>query len=157
MYASHAKHRLTTALAGLLIAGSGLLAATSASAADPQPGTGPAAGKPSTTAQAPAKGTTSANGTTGSTAAAPAAPAQVAAEPKGRVVSRLPLSIRARATTQSGYLGSFPSGAVIYLHCKVTGQNVDGNNRWYLLGNGHPGYVAARYVQNLSTVPWCAN
>jgi hypothetical protein len=152
MYSAHAKHRVTTALAGLLIAGSGLLAATSASAADPQPGTRPA----TTAAPAPAKGTTSANGTTGPTAGVPAtAPAQVAGEPKGRVVSRLPLSIRARATTQSGYLGSFPSGAVIYLHCKVTGQNVAGNNRWYLLGNGHPGYVAARYVQNLSTVPWC--
>jgi hypothetical protein len=155
MYSAHAKHRLTATLAGLLIAGTGLLAATSASAADPRPGTGPATGTSSGTA-APATGGTSAHGATGTTAAAPSTtPAQAAAEPKGKVVSRLPLSIRARATTQSGYLGSFPSGAVIYLHCKVTGQNVDGNNRWYLLGNGHPGYVAARYVSNLSTVPWC--
>lgn len=38
---------------------------------------------------------------------------------------------------------------------KVVGQNVDGNNLWCLLGNGRPGYVAARYVQNLGAVPSC--
>ena len=142
MYSAHAKHRVTTALAGLAdrrfgAAGRHLRLRLG----------GPAAGRPGSSTGT--SGGTSANGTTGGTAA------PAAAEPKGRVVSQLPLSIRSRATTQSDYLGSFPSGAVISLHCKVIGQNVDGNNRWYLLGNGRPGYVAARYVQNLSTVPWC--
>ena len=46
-------------------------------------------------------------------------------------------------------------GTIIPLYCKVRGQNVDGNNVWYLLGGSRPGYVAARYVKNLSPVPYC--
>jgi hypothetical protein len=148
MYSAHAKHRVTTAIAGLLIAGSGLLAAATSSAADSQPAAGTGSGTSTTSASAPA----AAPGTTASPAKLPA---QAAAEPRGRVISRLPLSIRERATSDSRYLGAFPSGAVISLHCKVVGQKVEGNNLWYQLGNGHPGYVAARYVQNLSAVPYC--
>lgn len=97
---------------------------------------------------------------TGSAALASAAQAKPAAaakvvEPKGRVVSRTSLLIRQKPTTQSKQLGSFPSGAVIALHCKKVGQNVDGNKLWYLLGNGKPGWVSARYVQNLSPVAYC--
>jgi hypothetical protein len=134
MRAVHTMGRISGALAGLLIAGSGMLTATPATA----DGTG--------TAAVPATAAVS----------APAHAAPAATEPQGRVVSRLTLSIRERPTTNSGYLGGIQPGAVIYLHCKVTGSNVDGNNIWYLLGNGRPGYVAARYVQNLSPVPRCA-
>jgi hypothetical protein len=125
MYASHARRRITGALVGLVIAGTGVLATTS----------------PAVAADATGKGAV--------------AQTTKAAEPTGRVVSRLPLSIRQKPTTNSRYLGSFKPGTVIRLHCKVVGQNVDGNKLWYLLGNGRPGYVAARYVQNLSYVPYC--
>jgi hypothetical protein len=139
MYSAHARYRVTTGIAGLLIAGSGLLAATSAyAAAQPRPAV-------------PADSAAS--------AAAPASAGQqtqATAEPRGRVVSRLPLTIREKATSASRSLGTFQPGTVIWLHCKVVGQNVDGNKLWYRLGNGRPGYVAARYVQNLSAVPYCA-
>jgi hypothetical protein len=87
--------------------------------------------------------------------ATPEASAPVAALPKGKVISRLPLSIRERPTTNSRYLGSFQPGTIITLYCKSRGQNVDGNNLWYLLGGSKPGWVSARYVKNLSPVSYC--
>lgn len=85
----------------------------------------------------------------------PEASVSVAALPKGKVVSRLPLSIRERPTSASRFLGSYQPGTVITLSCKVHGQNVEGNDLWYLLGGSKPGWVAARYVQNLSPVAYC--
>ncbi|RDG35520.1 SH3 domain-containing protein, partial [Streptomyces corynorhini] len=74
---------------------------------------------------------------------------------KGKVVSRLPLHIRERATADSRSLGVLQPGAVVSLSCKVHGQNVGGNDLWYRLGDGRGGYVAARYVQNLAPVAYC--
>ncbi|MER5988443.1 SH3 domain-containing protein [Streptomyces sp. NPDC001787] len=129
MRVPHAGHRITSVLVGILLAGTALAAPSVA--AGHHTGT---AGSPAQTAEA----------------AAPAA------EPEGQVVSRTALHVREEPNTRSRVLGSLPPGAVIRLHCKVVGENVDGNNRWYLLGSGRPGYVSARYVRNLSTVPWCA-
>jgi hypothetical protein len=85
-----------------------------------------------------------------------AAPAAAAAEmPTGKVVSRLTLSVRAEPTSKSTYLGGFAPGTVIPLYCKTHGQKVDGNDLWYLLGGSKPGWVAARYVKNLSPVAYC--
>lgn len=98
-----------------------------------------------------------ANGQAGSQAAAQSgaqSAAQAAASVKGKVVSTVPLRIRASATTNSADLGSYAPGAVINLKCKVNGQTVDGNPRWYKLAD-RTGWVAARYVQNLAAVPWC--
>ncbi|WP_329454689.1 SH3 domain-containing protein [Streptomyces sp. NBC_01497] len=130
MHASRVGRRVATTLAGILIAGTAALAAAPANAASPVP-----SGDAAPVAAQPAKGT--------------------ASEPRGRVVSRLTLSIRERATTNSRYLGGLAPGSIVYLSCKVHGQNVDGNDLWYKLGNGRPGYVAARYVQNLSPVSYC--
>ncbi|MFE4060872.1 SH3 domain-containing protein [Streptomyces sp. NPDC059096] len=132
MSALRIKSRLAAALAVFTLAGSAALAATPATATPAPPAASPASQQ-----QGPA-----------------AAPAPTA-EPKGRVVSRLTLSIRERPTTNSGYLGGLRPGTVVALSCKVVGQNVDGNDLWYLLGGGRPGYVAARYVENLSPVPYC--
>ncbi len=85
----------------------------------------------------------------------PAPVAAKAAEPTGKVVSRTNLSIREQPTASSKFLGSIRPGTVIALHCKKNGQNVDGNHLWYMLGNGKPGYVSARYVKNLAAVPYC--
>ncbi|MEV6669053.1 SH3 domain-containing protein [Streptomyces sp. NPDC051162] len=87
-----------------------------------------------------------------SQAGAPAAPAAVA--PKGKVVSRLPLSIREQPKSASTFLGALKPGTVVELSCKKHGQNIAGNDLWYLLAS-KPGYVAARYVENLSPVPLC--
>ncbi|MFI6698246.1 SH3 domain-containing protein [Streptomyces sp. NPDC050509] len=144
MSALRIKSHLAAALAVLALAGSAALAATPATAT-------PASATP---ASATPASVTPASAVPASPAPPVAAPAP-AAEPKGRVVSRLTLSIRERPTANSGYLGGIQPGTVIALSCKVVGQNVDGNNLWYLLGNGRPGYVAARYVENLSPVPYC--
>ncbi|MEV7422447.1 MULTISPECIES: SH3 domain-containing protein [unclassified Streptomyces] len=125
MHKLRINHRVTAVLAAALIAGSGALAATPA-LADGTPDTA-----------------------TGLVAAAPAA------LPKGKVVSRLPLHIRERATSGSPSLGVLQPGAVVPLSCKVRGENVDGNDLWYRLGDGWTGYVAARYVQNLAPVDFC--
>lgn len=72
----------------------------------------------------------------------------------GRVVSNLPLRIRSRATTASAELGSYAPRTIVHIRCKVNGQDVDGNPRWYKLSD-RSGWVAARYVQNLGNVRWC--
>lgn len=72
----------------------------------------------------------------------------------GQVVSNLPLRIRALATTDSASLGNYAPGAIVHISCKVNGQNVDGNPRWYKLSD-RSGWLAARYVVNLGVVPWC--
>ncbi|MFJ7995750.1 SH3 domain-containing protein [Streptomyces sp. NPDC096310] len=144
MSALRVKSRLAAALAVLTLAGSAALAATPATATPAPPAASTESQK-----QEPATG----RAPTG--ASGPAAAPAPAAEPKGRVVSRLTLSIRERPTSNSGYLGGIRPGTVIALSCKVVGQNVDGNDLWYLLGDGRPGYVAARYVENLSPVPYC--
>lgn len=107
--------------------------------------------------QSGTQSTQQANGQAGSQAAAQSgaqSAAQAAASVKGKVVSTVPLRIRASATTNSADLGSYAPGAVINLKCKVNGQTVDGNPRWYKLAD-RTGWVAARYVQNLAAVPWC--
>ncbi|WP_333766754.1 SH3 domain-containing protein [Streptomyces sp. IBSBF 2435] len=101
-------------------------------------------------------GSAPAGASTAGPAPAPASVSSVraAAYVEGKVVSNLPLTIRSEATTNSAALGSFPPGTVIRIKCKVNGQVVDGNPRWYKLYD-RAGWVAARYVVNLGDVPWC--
>ncbi len=128
MYVSGMR-RMVSACAISALAGSGiLLTAGGASAADPAPVPGPAQ------------------------QTAPAAPT---AEPQGKVVANGGLWVHQEATTASQRLNLLPQGTVAALRCKKTGQNVDGNKLWYKLGAGKPGWVSARYVQNLSPVPYC--
>ncbi|MFD7219802.1 SH3 domain-containing protein [Streptomyces sp. NPDC059892] len=131
--------RVASALAVLVIACSGPLAATPAGAA----------WSPAGAARSPAA-SSAADGTP-----APRAAKVPVGEPKGKVVSRITLSIREEPTSRSAYLGGLRPGTVIPLFCKVRGENVDGNTLWYLLGDARPGYVAARYVENQSPVPFC--
>ncbi|MEV7084805.1 SH3 domain-containing protein [Streptomyces sp. NPDC093085] len=184
MSALRIRTRAAVALAVLALTGTAALTATAAvaSAAAPPPvppaaaegaqeheqGQPGALGKPTATAPetAPGAAPEAASGQAPATPAAPVAPgapgqapaapqAAPAAEPTGRVVSRLPLAVRQRPTAHSTYLGSVQPGAIIPLSCKVVGEDVDGNSLWYRLGDGRPGYVAARYVHNLAPVPYC--
>lgn len=115
-----------------MVAGSGILAATPATATEPAIAATVAGDPP-----------------------APGSAKALATPPEGKVVSRMTLSIREEPTSGSVYLGGLRPGTIIPLFCKVRGQNVDGNNLWYLLGDARPGYVAARYVENQSPVPYC--
>ncbi|MFJ4923716.1 SH3 domain-containing protein [Streptomyces sp. NPDC088725] len=123
--------RATAALAVLMLAGGGALAATPASAADtPAP-----AAASALTPQAP-------NGSEERVA-------------RGEVVSRLPLNIRERPNTHSPVLGSLRPHTIVTLACKVRGEDVEGNDLWYRLDGGWTGYVSARYVDNFSPVSFC--
>lgn len=72
----------------------------------------------------------------------------------GKVVARTGVNIRKFPTTKSKILGAIPHGKIIKIKCKVRGENVDGNNRWYKLAH-RPGWVSARWVKNLTHIPWC--
>ncbi|MBQ0984134.1 SH3 domain-containing protein [Streptomyces sp. F63] len=78
------------------------------------------------------------------------------AQPYGTVISPSGVVKRAQPTTNSANLGVLAYHAQVGLNCKVHGQNVDGNDLWYLLRDGS-GWVAARYVQNTGTVPFCSS
>ncbi|WP_329121959.1 hypothetical protein [Streptomyces sp. NBC_01465] len=73
---------------------------------------------------------------------------------QGRVTSRTELHVRKSATTASASVKELRPGSVISLYCKKNGQSVGGNPIWYMLGDGS-GWVSARYVDNLSIVPYC--
>lgn len=72
----------------------------------------------------------------------------------GKVIARSGVNIRSHPTTHSSILGGYPHGAIIKIKCKVIGENVQGNNRWYKLAY-QPGWVSARWVKNLEHIPWC--
>ena len=74
----------------------------------------------------------------------------------GRVTAVSGLLLRDRPTRSSRIVGQVPYGAVVHIFCKTTGDNVDGNNRWYLLTNGTWAWGSARYIANIGTAPrWC--
>jgi hypothetical protein len=125
-----------------------------ASAVDPYPASSAQAGQPSSAhpaADKPAAGKPTAGKPT---SGKPAAAAPAAAHVDGRVVSTIPLTIRSKPTTASTALGSYRPGTIVHISCKTNGQNVAGNPRWYKLSD-RTGWLAARYVVNLGTVPWC--
>ncbi|MEU9749185.1 MULTISPECIES: SH3 domain-containing protein [Streptomyces] len=127
MSAPRTGQRIVSVLAGVLLAGTAL--AAPAVAADHQSGPGPA------------------SFTTQSETSA-------AFVHKGRVIAKPSLNVRKNPNTNRPPIGSIPYGTVIELRCKVNGEVVDGNPRWYLLKNG--GWVAARWVENINVAPgWC--
>ncbi|MGP3635324.1 SH3 domain-containing protein, partial [Streptomyces sp. 24-1644] len=75
---------------------------------------------------------------------------------RGRVTATTGLLLRDRPTRSSRIVGKVPYGAVVNIFCKTTGDNVDGNNRWYLLTDGTWAWGSARYIANIGTAPrWC--
>lgn len=74
----------------------------------------------------------------------------------GRVTSRAGLLLRDRPTRSSRIIGQVPYNTVVHIFCKTTGDNVEGNNRWYLLTDGTWAWGSARYIANIGTAPrWC--
>lgn len=64
------------------------------------------------------------------------------------------LTKREAPTTASAKVGSLARGAGVDIICKLEGQSVAGNNRWYFLTDHR--WVAARYVDNVGRAPrWC--
>ncbi len=64
------------------------------------------------------------------------------------------LTKRTGPTAAATSAGTVVKGATLNIICKLPGQNVAGNDRWYHLTDGR--WVAARYVTNVGTAPgWC--
>ena len=64
------------------------------------------------------------------------------------------LTKRVAPTTAAASAGAIARGAAVRVVCKLDGQSVAGNKRWYYLTDGK--WVAARYVINVGRAPgWC--
>ncbi|MGW2279661.1 SH3 domain-containing protein [Streptomyces sp. NPDC001770] len=75
---------------------------------------------------------------------------------RGRVVARPSLLLRDRPTRSSRIVGEVPYGTIVDIFCKTRGDDVDGNDRWYLLANGTWAWGSARYIENIGAAPdWC--
>lgn len=141
-----------TTLAAATLTAAAALSALPASAATAQ--TPPAAGhaapaQAGTAATAPGAATTHGTGTTAGTDAA-------AREYKGRVIARSGLYLRDRPTRGSRVIRVAAYKSIVHIFCKTRGDNVGGNDRWYLLTDGTWAWGAARYIENIGAAPrWC--
>ncbi|MFF6905685.1 SH3 domain-containing protein [Streptomyces sp. NPDC012389] len=144
---------------GLCVATGALAAVTAAApalAADPHP----VDHRDQAAASAPASDELSASALQREYEARQEAQAQNQANPqapkrtyKGRVIAKPNLLLRDRPTRSSRVVGSVKYGTVVNIFCKTTGDNVDGNNRWYLLTDGTWAWGSARYIENIGAAP----
>ncbi|MYR95647.1 MULTISPECIES: SH3 domain-containing protein [unclassified Streptomyces] len=144
---------------GLCVATGALAAVTAAApamAADPHP----VDHRDQAAASAPASDELSASALQREHEARQEAQAQNQANPqapkrtyKGRVIAKPNLLLRDRPTRSSRVVGSVKYGTVVNIFCKTTGDNVDGNNRWYLLTDGTWAWGSARYIENIGAAP----
>jgi hypothetical protein len=75
---------------------------------------------------------------------------------KGQVVARTGLLIRSAPNRNAPVVGSLNYGQIVWIVCKVNGQWVDGNPRWYKLADGRWAWSSARYIANIGPAPrWC--
>lgn len=74
----------------------------------------------------------------------------------GRVIAHGGLLLRDAPTRGSAVIRHEPYGALVHIYCKTKGDNVDHNDRWYLLTDGTWAWGSARYIENVAGVPrWC--
>ncbi|MFC4055102.1 SH3 domain-containing protein [Actinomadura syzygii] len=71
----------------------------------------------------------------------------VNAYPKGRVISRHRLAIRAKPTTRSAILGHLNPGQIVDIKCWSRGQKIGNTRTWYRLGISTPEWVSGRYIK----------
>jgi uncharacterized protein YgiM (DUF1202 family) len=136
--------RATTLTAATLTAAAALFTLPASAAATVQSqGRGHAASAPAgTESTAPGAGT--------------AAGTEAAGQYKGRVVARSGLYLRDKPTRGSRVIRVAKYGSVVHIFCKTRGDNVGGNDRWYLLTDGTWAWGAARYIENIGAAPrWC--
>lgn len=71
---------------------------------------------------------------------------------KGKVIANGGLTIRSAPSPHTGNRGVVAKGTTVTIVCKVHATPVDGNRLWYQLSNDR-GWLAARYVTNIGSVP----
>ncbi|WP_405794755.1 SH3 domain-containing protein [Streptomyces sp. NBC_01506] len=85
-----------------------------------------------------------------------AAAAPSAREYKGRVTAKSGLLLRDKPTRSSKVIGTAAYGSIVHIFCKTRGDNVNGNDRWYLLTDGTWAWGSAAYIANIGEAPrWC--
>lgn len=74
---------------------------------------------------------------------------------KGRVIAKTGLNVRTGPSTHHRVVDVLPHGTVVKIRCKVNGQWIDGNPRWYKLADGRfaKGFSSARYIKNIGPAP----
>ncbi|MER5445959.1 SH3 domain-containing protein [Streptomyces sp. NPDC002764] len=72
------------------------------------------------------------------------------------VVTASELFLRSAPNRGSQVIRVAHRGERVSIFCKTTGQNVQGNNLWYLLTDGTWAWGAARYIDTIGPTPrWC--
>ncbi|MFI9151860.1 SH3 domain-containing protein [Streptomyces sp. NPDC053367] len=74
---------------------------------------------------------------------------------KGQVTAST-LLLRSAPNRGGQIIGSLRRGAIVKIFCKTVGENINGNNRWYLLTDGSWAWASAYYIKNIGAAPrWC--
>ncbi|MFJ8083921.1 SH3 domain-containing protein [Streptomyces sp. NPDC096205] len=74
---------------------------------------------------------------------------------KGQVTAST-LLLRSAPNRGGQIIGSVRKGDIVNIFCKTTGENIYGNNRWYLLRDGSWAFASAYYIKTIGTAPrWC--
>ena len=71
----------------------------------------------------------------------------------GKVIARTGLKIRSGPSQHHKWVGSLDYGEKVKIRCKVNGQWIDGNPRWYKLYDGNYMWASARYIKNIGPAP----
>lgn len=71
----------------------------------------------------------------------------------GKVIARTGLKVRSGPSQHHKWVGSLKPGQVVKIRCKVNGQWIDGNPRWYKLYDGNYMWASARYIKNIGAAP----
>ncbi|MEU1628581.1 SH3 domain-containing protein [Streptomyces sp. NPDC020096] len=75
---------------------------------------------------------------------------------QGRVIAHGGLNVREMPTTHSRIVGFNAEGSLVSIRCKVNGEWIKGNPRWYKLTDKTHGWSSARYIRNVGPAPeWC--
>lgn len=75
---------------------------------------------------------------------------------KGRAIAKTGLLVRSGPSQAYPVVGFHEYNSVVDIICKMNGQNVDGNPRWYKLSEGRYAWSSARYIANIGAAPhWC--
>ncbi|MCI3273092.1 SH3 domain-containing protein [Streptomyces cylindrosporus] len=72
------------------------------------------------------------------------------------VVTASELFLRSAPNRGSQVIRVAYRGERVSIFCKTVGQNIQGNNRWYLLTDGTWAWGSARYIDTIGPTPrWC--
>ncbi|OEV05814.1 hypothetical protein AN216_02280 [Streptomyces oceani] len=74
----------------------------------------------------------------------------------GKVIARTGLNVRTGPSQNYRVIDTLEHGEYVQIKCKVNGQWIDGNPRWYKLADGKWAWASARYIKNIGPAPhWC--